>query len=450
MEQNKTPLLEREVKPLVAIVGRPNVGKSTLFNRVSGMRSAIVSPIPGTTRDRVTNDAVWGDYPFILVDTGGLELSSETLLWHKVRDQINTAITEADVIIMLVDADEGVTAPDRDVADLLRRTTKPVVLAANKADNDMREAEAVEFYELGLGDPLPVSAYHNRGIDDLMARVVAHFPAEPPGPAQDADLRLAIVGRTNVGKSMLLNAIAGQDRAIVSEVPGTTRDAIDTVITHDQKSVLLIDTAGIRRRGSIQPGIERYSALRAIRAIDRAQVVVLVMDASELATSQDSHIAGYVTNAYRGIVLAVNKWDLASELGLGKDEAAAKIRERFKFAPHAPICFISALQGTGTDTLLETAQVVYGSWSKEVPRYDLRRTILDAVARHPPPSSGRGAVKIYGVKQDQAGPPTFTFYVNRSNMAHITYQRYLQNTLRKQYGFDGCSLRMRFKARGEK
>ena len=436
-------------KPLVAIVGRPNVGKSTLFNRLAGQRSAIVSEVPGTTRDRVTTEAVWGDHAFILVDTGGLDLFPETELSQKIRGQVDVAIAEADVIIVLVDAHGGITAADRDVADALRQTDTPMVLAANKADNDRREAEAVDFYELGLGDPLPISAYHNRGIDDLMASVVSHFATEPSPEMPEADLRLAIVGRTNVGKSMLLNAIAGQDRAIVSEVPGTTRDSLDTLLTYDQRTLLLVDTAGIRRRGRIEPGIEQYSVLRSLRAIDRADVAVLVMDAAELATSQDTHIASYILDAYKGIVLAINKWDLASELGLTKDGAAQKVKERFKFAPYAPICYVSALRGSGIDALIDKAQAVYGEWDKQLPRYDLRRTILTAVAQHPPATAGRRALKIYGVAQEHAAPPSFTFYVNRSDMVHFSYQRYLENTLRGAYGFEGSPLKMRFKGRGE-
>ena len=441
--------MDIDTKPLVAIVGRPNVGKSTLFNRLSRQFTAIVSDVPGTTRDRVTTETVWGERPFILVDTGGLDVFPQTELWQQVRDQIEMAIAEADVIVMLVDARSGVTAGDRDVADALRPTGKPIVLAANKADDEAHESEALLFYELGLGDPLPVSAYHNRGIDDLMAQVIALFPAGSSFPAPDADLRLAIVGRTNVGKSMLLNTLAGQERAIVNEVPGTTRDALDSLITYGPTSVLLIDTAGIRRRGSIEPGIERYSALRAIRAIDRADVAILLMDATELATAQDAHIASYILNAFKGIVLAVNKWDLSRDLDITQDEASMMVRERFKFARYAPVCFVSALRGTGIDGLMDLARSVSQQWSKGLPRYGLRRTILEAVAAHPPATSGRRSLKIYGVTQDKVGPPSFTFYVNRSDIVHFAYKRYLENTLRKAYGFEGSPLRMRFKGRAE-
>ena len=440
--------VDPDTKPIVAIVGRPNVGKSTLFNRLVGQPTAIVSDIPGTTRDRVTTDTVWGDQHFILVDTGGLELFPESDLWRKIKSQIEIAIADADVIVMLVDAVTGPTPSDGDVADLLRKATKPVVLAANKADSERREASASEFYELGLGDPVAVSAYHNIGIDDLMARVIDHFPSVPAHPAPDADLRLAIVGRTNTGKSTLLNALAGEERAVVTEVPGTTRDALDTLITYDDRSVLLIDTAGIRRRGSIEPGIERYSVLRAIRAIDRADVAILLMDTSEIATAQDSHIASYILDAYKGIVLAINKWDRSTEIGLTEDQAVQKVRERFKFAPYAPICFLSGLRRTGIDKMMKTAEAVFAEWSKGVPRYGLRRVILDAVARHPPASTGRRSLKIFGVAQDQSGPPSFTFYVNSSDMVHFSYQRYLENALREAYGFEGSRLRMRFKGRG--
>jgi len=438
------------IKPLVAIVGRPNVGKSTLFNRLSGRSSAIVSPVSGTTRDRVTTEALWGERPFILVDTGGMEVFPATDLWGQIKHQIEVAIAEADVIVLVVDSDAGITAADRDVAQALRSAHKPVLLAANKADNETREAQAAEFYGLGMGDPLPISAYHNRGIEDLMALVIAHFPSEPSPPEPDADLRMAIVGRANVGKSMLLNTITGEDRAIVHDAPGTTRDTLDVMIRFDEKDILLVDTAGIRRRGSVEPGIERYSVLRAIRAIDRADVAVLVMDASELASNQDAHIADYVLGAYKGVVLAVNKWDLAPELGLGKDEALRKISERFSFATYAPVRFVSALRGEGIDELMRTALAVQAQWSRGLPRYGLRRTVLTALAKHPPPTSGRSAVKIYGVTQDQAGPPSFTFYVNRSDMVHFSYKRYLENTIRSEYGFEGSPLRMRFKGRGDK
>ncbi len=436
-------------KPLVAIVGRPNTGKSTLFNRLAGQRTAIVSDIPGTTRDRVTTEAKWADRMFILVDTGGLDQEAGFDIWDSVKGQIDIAILEADVIVMMVDSSIGVTPADEDVAHILRQKDTPVVMAANKSDNEGRVADSVEFYNLGFGDPVPISAYHNTGIDDLMARVLSYFSPQEPSFTSDADLKLAIVGRPNVGKSQLLNAISGEERAIVSDMPGTTRDSLDSVVDYDDGSILLIDTAGIRRRGRIDPGIERYSAMRSLKAIDRADVVLLLLDATELDTAQDSHIASYVLDAYRGIVVAVNKWDVAPGLGLNKAKATDKIRTRFKFARYIPICFISALRGRGISDLLDTARKVYGEWSTELPRYDLRRTVLNAVASNPPTPFGRRTLKVYGVTQDKTSPPSFTFYVNSSEMVHFSYRRYLENELRKVYGFEGSPLRMRFKGRGE-
>lgn len=441
--------MNRSPRPLVAIVGRPNVGKSTLFNRLAGRPAAIVSDVAGTTRDRVIIETEWAERTFILVDTGGLDILPETELLSKVNAQISAAMREADVVVMVVDAAAGVTPSDRDVAEAVRAAKRPVVLAANKADNDRRAATAVDFYELGLGDPLPISAYHNIGVDDMMAQVMSRLPSPVEMAEPDADLRLAIVGRTNVGKSMLVNAVVGHERAIVSDVPGTTRDALDTVIAYKDSTLLLIDTAGIRRRGRVEPGIERYSVLRAIRAIDRADVAVLVMDASEVATAQDTHIAGYILDAYKGIVIAVNKWDLSRELNLRKEDVERRLGERFKFAQYAPMCFVSALKSTGIDDMLCMALDVRGEWAKGVPRYDLRRTVMNAVADHPPSPTGRRSLKIYGVAQDQTAPPSFTFYVNRSEMVHFSYRRYLENTIRRAYEFKGSPLRMRFKGRGE-
>lgn len=434
-------------KPVVAIVGRPNVGKSTLFNRLSRQRAAIVSDVAGTTRDRVMIETVWGDYAFILVDTGGIELFPETDLWRQVKSQIDTAMLDADVIVFVVDSVTGITASDRDVADLLRRIDTPVILVANKADNDERTAASVEFYELALSDPIVISAYHNLGIDDLMTEVINNFPDEPEFPEPEADMRLAIIGRTNAGKSMLLNAITGQERAIVSDIPGTTRDSLDTLIQFENRSILLIDTAGIRRRGSIDPGIERFSVMRSMRAIDRADVAIMLMDLNELATSQDAHIVQYILEAYKGVVLAVNKWDLASGLSVTQEEAVRQVRNRFKFMDYAPVCFTSALNATGIDSLLATAIEVYSDWTKGVPRYDLRRTVMNAISDHPPSATGRGALKIYSVSQEDTGPPSFTFYVNRADMIHFSYQRYLENTLRDAYGFKGSPLRIRFRGR---
>ena len=441
--------MQTSTKPVVAIIGRPNVGKSTLFNRLSGRQSAIVSDIAGTTRDRVTTEAVWGDRPFILVDTGGLDLGETGGLGDEIRAQIDVAMDGADVLVLLTDSEEGTTPADLDAANLLRIGGKPVVVGANKAENERRQLLAQEFYTLGLGEPVPISAYHNQGIDDLMARVIALLPPEQPADEAEADIRLAIVGRTNVGKSTLVNTLTGQERAIVSDIPGTTRDALDTLVEIDGKSVLLIDTAGIRRRGRVERGIERYSVLRAIRAIDRAEVVVLVLDAEELATSQDTHVANHVLNAYRGLVFAVNKWDRAREAELTKPDATDLVRLRFGFAPYVPLCFVSALNGSGIEEMMGHVQVVHDEWQKGVPRYELRRVVMEAVAQHPPPAARGRSLKVFSVSMDETAPPTFTFYVNRPDMLHFSYRRYLENALRQAYGFEGNRLRIRVKGRGE-
>ena len=434
-------------KPVVAIVGRPNVGKSTLFNRLVGRTVAIVSKQSGTTRDRVMLETNWADHPFILVDTGGLEVFPDTYLWRQVRAQVETAIDDADIIIMVTDVTEGVTGSDIDVADVLRVGGKPVVLAVNKVDTEQKAVGAIEFHELGLGDPHPISGYHNLGLDDMMAEIVTHFPPEPEFPEPDADLRLAIVGRPNVGKSMLLNALTGESRSIVSDVPGTTRDTIDTLIRYNDLDVLLIDTAGIRRRGKIGTGIEKYSVIRSVRAIDRADVVVLLMDAMEPATMQDTHIAGYILDAYKGVVFVINKWDLLEGKGITKGEIEALLRDRFRFATYAPICFTSALNAAGLEDLMDTSIDVYNEWTKGIPRYDLRRTMMSAIAEHPPTGIKGRTLKIYSVSQEEVAPPSFTFFVNRADSIHFSYERFLENRLRRAYDFRGSPLRMRFKGR---
>ena len=436
-------------KPVVAIVGRPNVGKSTMFNRLVGRSAAIVSRMAGTTRDRNTSETEWGEHLFILVDTGGLEIFPEDDMWRQVRAQIETAIEDADVIIMMVDVRDGVTPDDVDVAQLLRPVDQPIILAANKADTATVGTTVSEFYELGLGDPHPISAYHNIGLDDMMAEVIKHFPDGTEFPEPEADLRVAIVGRPNVGKSQLLNIITGENRSIVSDVPGTTRDTIDTLIEVEDKTVLLIDTAGIRRRGKIGTGVEKYSVIRSVRAIDRADVAILLMDASEPATAQDSHIASYILDSYKGVVLAVNKWDLAGELNVNREDVMAVVADKFRFASYAPLRFISALTGQGVNQLLDTALAVHRQWTKSLPRYDLRRTVMNAVAEHPPVAQKGRSLRIYNVSQDQAGPPTFTFYVNHSDTLHFSYQRYLENRLREVYDFYGSPLKMRFRSRRE-
>ena len=432
------------IKPVVAIIGRPNVGKSTLFNRITGRRNAIVSDTPGTTRDRVILESQWSNYPFILVDTGGMDLFPDDEVWTQVEIQIQYAIQECDIIVFLVDVSDGITETDREVSDVLRKSGKPIILAGNKVDNEERTTFLSELYELGMGDPVGISAYHNIGIDDLMATIIKKFPDDQAAPEVDSDLRLAIVGRTNVGKSMLINAITGENRAIVSSISGTTRDSLDSSIIYKDQKVQLIDTAGIRRRGKIDRGIEKYSVLRSMKAIDRCETAALIIDASESSTGQDTHIASYILNAGKAIVIVVNKWDLTKEIGLSKNEMELEIRKKYKFAPYAPICFTSALKGEGINPLLDTAMAAKKEWIKEVPRAEIRKTILTAVSEHIPPTNGRKELKIYSALQDGIMPPSFTFFVNHSDMVHFSYKRYLENKIRDSYEFTGSPIKMRF------
>ena len=326
-------------KPIVAIVGRPNVGKSTLFNRLTGTKNAIVSDTSGTTRDRLIAETTWGNKQFVIVDTGGLDLHSVEPVWDQVLLQIESALEQCDVVTFLVDTNDGITALDRDVAEILRVTDKPIVLAANKSDNDPRRSYASEFYELGFGDPIPISAYHNYGVEDLMDLVLSKMPDTSNVQEHEQGMRLAIVGRANVGKSMLLNSVVGEQRSIVSSLAGTTRDSIDVTIEHEENTITLIDTAGIRKRGKIERGIEQYSVLRSTRAIERSHVAALIIDASDYSTAQDTHIANYALESFKAIVIVVNKWDLSKTTGFTKQEVLSDIRKRFKFASFAPICF---------------------------------------------------------------------------------------------------------------
>ena len=435
-------------KPLVAIVGRPNVGKSTLFNRLVGHPTAIVSDVPGTTRDRITATIPWRDHSLILVDTGGIEVVPTSDLWIKVRSQVEMALEEADAIIFMADVVDGVTPGDREIAQSLRQREKPLLLAVNKVDNPKREQEAVEFYQLGLGDPLPISAYHDLGIRDLLSQLDVLLPPPSDDAESSEELKLAIVGRPNVGKSLLLNTILGHQRTIVSETPGTTRDAIDISFSFGDRPVTLIDTAGVRRRGRIEAGIEKYSVLRAVRAIERSNVCLLVTDAVESITAQDTHIAGQVLDTYKGVVVVVNKWDLV-EGEVSKEEMAREVRRKLKFIPYAPICFTSALQGTGVQEVMETATDVYQQGGKLVSRGALERALMSAVAAHMPPSRGGKPLKIHRLYQKGTNPPTFVIFVNNPALVHFSYQRYLENQLRSAFGFAGNPLHLIFSTRGK-
>ena len=435
-------------KPIIAIVGRPNVGKSTLFNRIVGERKAITADEPGTTRDRLFANAEWEDREFALVDTGGLEVRPDQPMLKAVRAQVNVAIEDADAILFLTDVSSGVTPADDEVADVLRRSGRPVVLACNKADNPRRELDIAEFYRMGLGEPLPISAHHNQGIGVLLDRLLELLPEAPPEPPTEG-MRLAIVGRPNTGKSSLINVLAGEERVVVSDIPGTTRDSIDLQLTYKGEKIVLVDTAGVRRRGRVEVGVEKFSVLRALRAVERADIALLILDASELGSAQDAHIAGYVLEAHKGLVLVVNKWDLARGLELKKDDAEALIRHRFKFAPYASIVFISALRGEGLGKLMRTAQEVYQQRQVRVSTGDLNRIVGRAVGEHLPRLVGRRRLHILYVTQSDINPPTFVFFVNDPKLMHFSYERYLENRLRDLFGFTGTPLKFVFRRRGE-
>ncbi|MBI3977260.1 MAG: ribosome biogenesis GTPase Der [Chloroflexi bacterium] len=440
-------------KPIVAIVGRPNVGKSTLFNRLVGQQIAIVEDLPGTTRDRLYADVEWGGRTFTVVDTGGLETevagaeAARRPYVEPVRAQAQIAIEEADAVVFLVDGREGALPEDLAIADILRQTRKPVILAVNKAETATRRLDAVEFYQLGLDEPIPISAYHGQGVGDLLDEVVQYLP-RPVEVAEEADLvKVAIVGRPNVGKSLLLNRLLGQERVVVSEIPGTTRDAIDTPFEHEGQRYVLIDTAGIRRRGRIEPGIERYSVLRTLRAIDRCRVALLVMDATDPLTAQDIHIAGFIADAYKGVVVLMNKWDLIPQRAAAAADYTERSRAALNFMPYAPLLFISARTGMGVEHILPMVRQVDAERRKRVSTGQLNRLIEDALAEHAPPNVHGRRLRIFFVTQSQVEPPTIVFFCNDPTLAHFSYQRYLENRLRQALGFFGTPIRLVFRQR---
>jgi len=434
-------------KSIVAIIGRQNTGKSTLLNRIAGKPLAIVQDQPGTTRDRLFASVTWQDTEFTIIDTGGLEPETDATISRGINVQIEVAIDMADVIIFLVDVTEGVTATDLEIANKLRRTAKPILLAANKADNAKLESAALEFYELGLGEPLPVAAHQGRGVAELLDRIVPLLPAPSPSEAAQETVKIAIVGRPNVGKSMLLNALVGDSRVIVDDIPGTTRDAIDTPFDFDGQSMLLIDTAGVRRRGSIKAGVERYSVIRTLRAIDRADIALLVLDATEPATSQDMHIGGYIQQAAKGIIIIINKWDLIAEKNT--NEWNTHIKRLFKFFTHAPVLFTSAKSGQGVNKIMPQVIQVFQERLKRLTTATVNGVVQQAVSSHNRPHRRGKQLKIYYATQAEVNPPTFVFFTNDAKLIHFTYRRFLENKLREAFGFAGTPLRMVFKTRGE-
>ncbi len=449
--------------PIVALVGRPNVGKSTLFNRIVGRRLAVVHDRPGTTRDRQLADAEWTGVMFTLVDTGGIEdletvstgagepLAEDSADFiYEMRRQAEMAIAEADVIIMVVDLTTGITAADEEVADILRRSRKPVLVAASKGDNPERWQDAAEFYSLGLGEVFPVSGLHGVNVGDLLDAVVEALPRRPPEPEEEPMIpRFAIVGRPNVGKSSLLNRLLGEERVIVSPVAGTTRDSIDTTITWHGEALTLIDTAGIRRRGRIEPGVERYSVLRALKAIKRADVSLLLLDATEGITAQDAHIAGYILEENCSVVVLVNKWDVLEKDEHTMVEWTRQIRTQLQFLDYVPILFISAKTGQRVDQVIPTALEVREARFMRIPTSEVNRIVRDALARQAPPSKGGKRLKIRYASQVTVDPPKFLFHVNDVELAHFSYQRYLENRIREAYPFPGTPLILEFRPSSE-
>jgi GTP-binding protein len=454
--------------PVVAIVGRPNVGKSTLFNRLIGQRLAIISDVAGTTRDRVYGTAEWNGRTFTVVDTGGLELQPGTDIEERVQDQARVAVEEADLVLFVVDAHAGLAPLDHEVADRLRRSDAPVILVVNKGDNPVLEADAVEFFAVGIDPAITISAQHGRNTGDLADLIVEHLP--PPTEAEAAasdseetDLteeemaelaetelgapRVAIVGRPNTGKSTFVNRVLGEERMIVSHVPGTTRDPIDTAIRLDDQELVLVDTAGIRRRGSIEKGIERYSVLRSMKAIDSADVAIVMTDAAEGYTAQDAHVVGYVLEAGKGVVLVLNKWDAVEKDEHTADRWLKRLRRDAPYLAWADIVFASALTGQRVERILREALRVAEERYRRVPTGELNRLVMDAVRAHPPSHVRNRLPKIFYATQVGVAPPTFVIFVNDPEIIHFSYKRYLENRIRDAYGFLGTPIRLIFRQR---
>jgi len=436
-------------KALVALVGRPNVGKSTLFNRLIGEKRAIVEDFPGTTRDRQYGKVEWTNHTFALVDTGGLLISDLDSLTEQVRIQVRVAIEEADVIVFMTDITEGVLPADHEIATMLRKTHKPIILAVNKADSIKRSQDLPEFYELGLGDPFPISAERGLGIGDLLDHLVELLPTEIIQEDSEQALCIAIVGRTNVGKSSLLNRMLGEERVIVSDIPGTTRDAIDTHMMYYGQPITLIDTAGIRKRGSISRGIEKYSVLRAFHAIDRANVVLFVVDATAGITAQDAHIAGFILEEFKSVIVVVNKWDLITKDTNTQAEYEARLRNELKFMSYVPVLYISALSGQRVDRILPLILRIDQERRRRLSTSELNTILRDATAQHSPPTQAGKKLRFYYGSQVSIDPPTFIFFVNDTELVHFSYSRYIENQIRERYPYEGTPIKIIFRGHSE-
>ncbi len=437
-------------KPVVAIIGRPNVGKSTLFNKIVGTRVSIVDDTPGVTRDRIYMESEWNGREFMLIDTGGIE-SGDDVIVSGMRRQAELAISQADVLLLMTNVHDGLVAADADVASMLQKSGKPVLLVVNKVDNvGNPPMELYEFYNLGLGDPWPVSSIHGLGVGDLLDEVVKLFPSElEEGEEEDDTLKVALVGKPNVGKSSLINRILGEDRVIVSNIAGTTRDAIDARVTQNGKEYTFIDTAGMRKRSKVEEGIEHYSVIRSLTAVDRADVCVIMIDATEGVTEQDTKIAGYAHEQGKGCIIAVNKWDLVEKDGKTMDQFRKKVAEGLSFMLYAPVVFISAVTGQRIDRLFELVDYVREQNTMRIRTGALNDILNEATMRVQPPSDKGKRLKIYYITQASTAPPTFVLFVNNRELAHFSYVRYLENQIRGVFGLEGTPVRFVLRERGE-
>lgn len=437
-------------KPIVAIVGRPNVGKSTLFNQIGKRRVSIVDDFPGVTRDRIYMDAEWLNHTFTMIDTGGIELESDDHILQSMRQQAEIAMEEADVILFVVDGRAGLTVADEEVAHLLRTTKKPVILAVNKIDSPQQQADSYEFYNLGLGEPVPISASNSLNLGDLLDAIVAAFPKEAAPDKEADEISIAVIGRPNVGKSSLVNALLGEQRVIVSNVPGTTRDAIDTHFIKEDTKFILIDTAGMRRKGKIDEPVERYSVMRSLRAIDRADVVLMVIDAVDGITEQDKKIAGYAHESGKGVIIVVNKWDIYPDKN---DKSTLRfteeLRDQIGFLQYAPVLYTSALTTQRVQRVTELVKYVAEQQSMRIKTSVLNELIRDAVSINPPPAHKGRRLKIFFMTQADIQPPKFIVFVNDPELMHFSYLRFLENKLRESFGFEGTPLRLIVRGRSE-
>ena len=438
-------------KPIVAIVGRPNVGKSTLFNIFANSRISIVEDTPGVTRDRLYATAEWLDHEFMMVDTGGIEIMNADAIAVSIRQQAQIAIKEADVILFVCDARAGITTEDADVARLLRQSKKPIVLAVNKADSPKQEMNTFEFYNLGIGDPIAVSASNHLGLGDLLDAVGAKFPSDKmAGDLEEEDeIKVALIGRPNVGKSSIFNALVGEERSIVSDVAGTTRDAIDTPVVRNGQKYLFIDTAGMRRKAKVDEPIEKYSVMRSLRAVDRSDVVLMVFDAVEGVTEQDKRIVGYAHEAGKAVILVVNKWDLYEKDNSSTLRYTETLRKELVFLQYAPVVFVSAVTKQRIHRLPEVISYVAEQNAMRIATSILNQVIEDAVAINPPPTEKGKRLKILYVTQVKIKPPTFVIFVNEPEIMHFSYQRYLENKLREAFGFEGTPIQMIIRGKNE-